>query len=132
MPWLFALFVRWGFGERVSRMLGYATTLICGAALLGLLWTLWLHRHDRAVVERHEAKIEARVTAATQAANDTANANDTRRQVEDAKAAVLTEEAIRHAEAEHAAEVRLPAGPAARVAADSLRNRSAANRTPPR
>ena len=87
---------------------------------------LWLHFHDRGVIDRHERHIEARVTAATQAANDTANANDTRRQVEDAKAAVLTEEAIRHAQEDHPAEVRLPAGPAARAVSEQLRNRAAA------
>ena len=90
MPWLFAFFARWGFGERVSRVLGYAAAVIGAAVLLGLCWAIWLHHHDRGVIGRHEAVIEARVTAATQAANDTANANDTRRQVEDARAAVLT------------------------------------------
>jgi hypothetical protein len=103
-----------------------------GAVGLVAALLLWLHFHDRGVIDRHEAKIEARVTAATQAANDTANANDTRRQVEDAKAAVLTEEAIRHAEAEHPAEARAPAGPAARAAVDSLRRRAAPTGAPTR
>lgn len=132
MPLLFALFARWGFGERVSRMLGYATALIGAAALLGLAWAIWLHRHDRSVLDRHEAAIAGQVTAATQAANDTANANDARRQVEDARAAVLTEEAIRHAQEDHPAEATAAAGPVSRAAVEQLRRRAAAARSPSR
>ena len=93
---------------------------------------LWLHFHDKRVVDQHEAGITAEVGAATQAANDAANANDTRRQVEDARAAVLTEEAIRRAQEDHPAEVVAPAGPAARAAADSLRRRAASPSPSPR
>jgi len=103
-------------------------------AALGLLITaaLWLHFHDRQVIDQHEAKIGAQVSAATEAANETANANDTRRQVENAKAAILTEEALRRAQEEHPAEVRQPSGPAVRAVAEQLRKRAAASGAPAR
>lgn len=109
-----------------------AWATLAGVVIGGLAIIAWLHFHDKKVVEQHEAGIAAKVAAATQAANDVANTNDTARQVENAKAAILTEEAIRHAEQDHPAEVRAASGPAVNAVAEQLRHRAAASSAPAR
>lgn len=109
-----------------------ALAILAGVIVGGIAAALWLRAHDRRVINDHEAAISAQVGAATQAANDVANANDAARQVEDAKAAVLTEEALRHAQEEHPEEVRRASGPAVRAVTDQLRKRATASRTPAR
>lgn len=132
MMFLLPLFARLGVPESLRRPVAVATTVVAVAALCGLLWTCWLRDHDRDVIDRHEAGIEKQIGEATGAANETANANDTRRQVENARADELTREAIRDAEAQHPDEVRRDSGPATRNVLGELRKRAPSPRTPPR
>lgn len=108
----------------LPRPIRAAIAGLAAAIALGIAAALWVHFHDKSVVRQHETEVSAQVGAATDAANETANANDARRQLENAKAEVLTQEALRHAENEHPAEVRRPAGPAVRAVADQLRRRT--------
>lgn len=105
----------------------WAWSAIAGGALI-LAALLWLHFHDNAVIDKHEAGVAAAVASATNAANDVANANDAQRQVDIARATILTEKAAADAQAAHPVEARLPAGPVSRAVADSLRHPAA----PPR
>lgn len=121
---MIGLLIRWGLGERAARLVAIVTATIAAVALLGGLWALWLHSHDNAVIDQHEAGIAAAVANATNAANDVANANDVHRQVDNARATILTEKAAADAEAAHPVEARAPAGAVSRAVADSLRHRT--------
>jgi len=120
------LLARWGVPQGLRKPLAYVGAALAAIALLGLLWAIWLHFHDKVVIERHETVIAREIDRATTAADAAANANDARRRIDDARAAILTEEALRHAEQDHPVEVRAPAGPGARAVADSLRTRTPA------
>lgn len=126
-----ALLIRWGLGERAARLVATIAAAIAALALLGGLWALWLHSHDNAVIDKHEAGIAAAVASATNAANDVANANDTQRQIDNARATILTEKAAADAQAAHPVEARLPAGAVSRAVADSLRHRTPASGASP-
>ncbi len=103
-----------------------------GALALLIALGIWLHIHDRKVIDRHEAGIEKRVGEATDAANEKADANDTKRQADNARADEQLRGAIDDAKAKHPDEVGRPAGPAVTGTLDRLRHRSPPARSPSR
>lgn len=119
MVMIYALILRLAASQRVRMLAG-----IIGALLLAWgLWTLWLSRHDAAVIERHEAPIAAAVASATAEANDAANANDAKRRADNARADEQLKGAIDHAVATDPVGAKATVGPATRAALDELRKR---------
>ncbi len=92
-------------------------------AVAAFLW--WLDSYGDKRVATAEAETAVKVIAASQAANDKANANDAVRQFDNALASERTRKALSDAEAAHSDSARLPAGPVSRAVTDSLRDRSA-------
>ncbi|MDR7101466.1 hypothetical protein [Croceicoccus sp. BE223] len=88
----------------------------------------WLARHDARTIQAHDAKAAAATSQAVTRADRAAIAADAQREIQRQAASAETREAIDHAEDIHPVEVRRPAGPAVRAAADSLRRRAAASR----
>jgi len=121
MMLLIAWFGRRGLGERASRLAGYLTVILALTALLGLLWAIWLHRHDRGLVASHEAAIGAAVATASSSAEAAANANDLVRASDRAAADQQLRDAINDATAKDPDAVHRPAGPAVRAVVDGLR-----------
>ena len=72
MGLLIALFARWGLPEWVRRPLAFITTALAAAALLGMLATCWMRRHDKQVIETHEAAITQSVAAQAASASTAA------------------------------------------------------------
>lgn len=122
---LVPLIARVGVPERFRRGVAIASTVIAIAGLCALLWTCWLGKHDRGVIDNHEAGIDAQVTLHTNAANDVANTNDAVRRENDARADEQLREVIRDAQEKHPVEVRHDAGPAVRNVLGELRQRAA-------
>lgn len=106
---------------RTSR----AAQIGLGALILAIAFGIWLWRHDRAVIERHEAPIAKQITEATTAANDRANANDAARQAENARADEQLRGAIRDEQSSNPEAARASAGPVTSRAIDELRRRQA-------
>lgn len=104
--------------------LRWALAAIALLILAALLWTLWLRSHDAKVIDTHEAAISSDVAKATNAANDTANINDAKRQADNAAASQQTKDAMSHAEETHPEAAHAPSGPVTRASLDSLRNRA--------
>lgn len=129
MGFLIGIFARMGLPERFRRLAALVTAIIAAAALCALLWTCWLNNHDSEVIDQHEAGITKQVTEATTAANATANANDTKRQADNARADEQLRGAIDDAEAKHPEAARAAAGPVTSAALDRLRARQAKART---
>lgn len=129
---LIALAAKIGVPEPLRRTVAMLTAIIALTALCGLLWTCWLNKHDDTVIEQHEAGIEKQIGEATNAANEAANANDTKRQADNARADEQLRGAISDAEAKHPDEVRRDAGPATRDVLGKLRQRAPTPRPSPR
>lgn len=124
MMFLLPLLARVGVPAPLRKAVAYialAVALIACAAIAK-------HFYDNAVEARYEAKVQAQVTKATEAASNTANINDADRQADNARADQSTREAINHVDPVQA---RRPAGAAVNAAADSLRTRKSASRTAP-
>lgn len=121
---LMALFGRWGLGERVQRILAVGTAVVAMAGLCGLLWTCWLHRHDRRVIDDHEAGIAQDMAEDIDRAEHAAAEGDKERQAEAAMADADNRKAIDDAGQDHPEDVRGAAGPAVNAVADRLRNRT--------
>lgn len=121
---LIALFARVGLPERFRRAAALVTSVIAVAALCGLLWTCWIRSHDAAVIEDHEAGITAKVTEATTAADNAANANDAKLGAENARADEQLRSTIDAAEKANPEAVRRDAGPATRDVLGKLRERT--------
>ena len=115
---------------RVPAWVWYIVAAVALVVAAMLAWNHWLNKHDTAVVAKHEATISDQVSQATQAANDTANANDAKRQAENAAASQQTKDTIAHAEEKDPEAAKAAAGPIARAAVDSLRNRGKAASRP--
>lgn len=123
---IFALIARLGVPQRlIGPVLGTGAVL-----LLALCAWLWLRSHDAKVIDTHEAGITEQVTTATTAANDAANANDTKRQADNARADEQLRGTIDAAAKDHPEEVRRPAGPAVSGTLDRLRERQTSPRAP--
>jgi hypothetical protein len=120
---IFAFLVRMGVPQRlIAPALGFGAFL-----LIALCAALWLNQHDNKVLNQHEAAVERQVTAATNAANDVANAKDASRRAEDARSDEQLREVIRDAQAKHPEEVRRDAGPATSAVMRRLRERASAS-----
>lgn len=65
MTFLIAILARWGVPERLRKIVAYIGLAIAAIALLALA----KHFYDNAVERRYEAKVQAHVTKATEAAN---------------------------------------------------------------
>jgi hypothetical protein len=117
------------WSEGLKRAMALGATIIAVAGLTVLLATCWLRSHDRKVIEDHETGISKKITTATEAANATADAKDASRRTIMASDQAEIRKAIDDAEQQHPDEVRRPAGPAARAAADGLRGRAAKARS---
>ncbi|HEX2794706.1 MAG TPA: hypothetical protein VHN58_09795 [Croceicoccus sp.] len=100
--------------------------LIIAAGIVAIV--VGLRLHDRQVVTAHDAKAAAASAQATIRADRAAIAADAVREAQRQADSAETKEAIDHAEQENPEDVRRPAGPAVRAAADSLRRRAAASR----
>jgi hypothetical protein len=61
MSWLILKLIGLGVPAKAARplIIGVGALLIVGAAFGA--WKLWLHHHDRGVVEQHEAKVTAQL-----------------------------------------------------------------------
>ena len=61
---LIVYLLRLGLPERLVRRVAPYALAALACALLALLAGLWVHFHDQAVVNRHEAKLEAAAASA--------------------------------------------------------------------
>lgn len=124
-----ALFEAFGRIPAAVRWTALGAAILAGIAAATLAW---LHFHDARVIDQDRAQSRADTAEAVTRADRAAIAADaTRQQQRDADSAETTK-AIDNAKTKHPVEVRRPAGPAVRAAADSLRRRSAASRDPAR
>lgn len=118
----------------LARLIGlpqWAKFILSALAIFAAA-ALWLHFHDKGVIEEHEAGVVKAVSKATEGANATAVANDTVRASQRAEDSAETKGRINEAVTSNPGAARAAAGPAARAAADSLRDRAGKARHPAR
>lgn len=86
MIWAVTLLARWGVPESVRRPLAILMGVGALIALTWAAWSLWLHFHDKSVIERHEEKITRQVEAVSSeaAASASAAVDHSRNEVEQA------------------------------------------------
>lgn len=81
---MLALLASLGVAERFRKPLAYLALGLVVAALLWAAWAIWLHNHDKGVIERHEEEITQRVDTVSSeaAASASAAVDQSRNEVE--------------------------------------------------
>ncbi len=74
MIWAITILARWGVPEGVRRPLAILIGIMALVALLAASWALWLHFHDKGVIERHEEQVTKQVDAISSEAAASASA----------------------------------------------------------
>lgn len=114
-----AFFVALEIWRGFPRIVRLALLIAAGVAA----FVAWLAIHDRGVVKAHDAKAAATTARAVTRADRAAIAADAQREVQRQADSAETRRAIDNAVHAKPEDVRRPAGPAVRAAADSLRRR---------